>query len=332
MSHAHKAAKRDLYRRGNHAPAGRLGALRLGLCCQFAAQPIKFRTTTAAALQRKTRREQLRHLADLCAANADSLLAALQFCAAHGIRSFRIASSLLPVKTHPTVGYRIDEVPDADTIVARFRHCGEYAHLQGIRTGFHPDQFVGLNSPDDGIVSRSIADLESQAELAEWTNADTVNIHGGGGYGDKPAALERFRRNLGRLSLRVRSRLTVENDDKTFTPADLLPLCQAEGVPLVYDAHHHRCCPDDLTVKQATTAALATWNRDPLFHLSSPLCGWQGPKPERHHDYVNPTDFPGAWRGLAITVEVEAKAKELALARLQRYLDSAEQSSWPIPN
>ena len=320
MSHAHKAANRNLYRRDSRAPAGRLGALRLGLCCQFAAQPINFRTTTAAALQRKTRREQLRQLADLCATNADSLLAALQFCAAHGIRSFRIASSLLPVKTHPTVGYRIDEVPDADDIVARFRHCGEYAHLQGIRTGFHPDQFVVLNSPDDGIVSRSIADLESQAEIAEWTNADTVNIHGGGGYGDKPAALERFRRNLGRLSLRVRSRLTVENDDKTFTPADLLPLCHAEGVPLVYDAHHHRCCPDDLTVKQATTAARATWNREPLFHISSPLDGWQGPKPEHHHDYIDPMDFPTVWRGLSLTVDVEAKAKELAVARLQRYL------------
>lgn len=40
--------------------------------------------------------------------------------------------------------------------------------------------------------------------------------------------------------------------------------------------------------------------------------------------HVDPMDFPAAWRGLAITVEVEAKAKELALARLQCYFDSAE--------
>ena len=300
------------------------GGLRLGLCCQFSAQPIKFRTTTATAMARLPRREQLGRLAELGAANAESLLAALRFCAAHGIGSFRISSPILPIKTHPTVGYRVEELPGADDLVAGFRRCGEFARAQGIRTGFHPDQFVVLNSPNPDIVARSVADLESQAEIAEWTNADTVNIHGGGGYGDKPAALERFRRNLELLSPRARARLTVENDDRTFTPADLLPLCRAEGVPLVYDAHHHRCLPDDLTVERATEAARATWRkREPLFHISSPIEGWHGPKPERHHDYIDPKDFPAAWRSGALTVEVEAKAKELAVGRLQRDLNGA---------
>lgn len=294
--------------------------LRLGLCCQFAAQPIKFSTTTATALARLPRREQLARLAALGATNAASLIAALKFCAANSIRSFRIISSILPIKTHPTVGFRVEELPGAADLVAQFRECGAFARAQGIRTGFHPDQFVVLNSPDAAIVGRSIADIESQAEIAEWTHADTVNIHGGGGYGDKPAALERFQRNLDRLSPRARTRLTVENDDKTFTPADLLPLCRATGVPLVYDAHHHRCCPDSLSVEEATTAARETWNREPLFHISSPLEGWTGPKPERHHDYIDPKDFPAAWRGWDVTVEVEAKAKELAVARLQRSL------------
>ncbi len=300
------------------------GAIRLGLCCQFAEQPIKFRTTPATALAKLPRRKQLNRLAALCEANADSLFAALQFCAAHRIGSFRICSSILPIKTHPTVGYRVEELPRADDIVAQFRRCGEFARSHGIRTGFHPDQFVVLNSPNTEIVARSVADIESQAEIAEWTNADTVNIHGGGGYGDKPSALERFRRNLDLLSLRARSRLTVENDDKTFTPADLFPLCRAEGVPLVYDAHHHRCLPDDFGLEQASAVACATWNREPLFHLSSPREGWTGPRPERHHDYIDTKDFPVAWRGLALTVEVEAKAKELAVERLQRYLQGTE--------
>ena len=297
------------------------GALRLGLCCQFLEQPIKFRVTTATAMQRLPRREQLTRFAELCAGNAGALLAALQFCAAHGIGSFRILTPICPVKTHPTVGYRVEELPGAEEIVAQLRRCGEFARAHNIRTGFHPDQFVVLNSPDADIVARSVADIESQSEIAEWTNADTVNIHGGGGYGDKPAALERFRRNLEKLSPRARTRLTVENDDKTFTPANLLPLCRSEGVPLVYDAHHHRCLPDDLTVEQATEAARGTWRkREPLFHISSPLEGWEGPKPQRHHDYIDPKDFPAAWRGWALTVEVEAKAKELAVARLQRDL------------
>jgi len=302
-------------------PAAKLVGLRLGLCCQFLQQPIKFRVTTATAMQRLPRREQLARFTELCAGNAEALLAALQFCAARGIGSFRILTPIMPVKTHPTVGYRVEELPGADEIVAQFRRCGEFARANNIRTGFHPDQFVVLNSPDANIVARSIADIEAQAELAEWTNADTVNIHGGGGYGDKRSALERFRRNLEKLSPRARSRLTVENDDKTFTPADLLPLCRSEGVPLVYDSHHHRCLPDGLTVEQATEAARVTWkNREPLFHLSSPLEGWDGPKPQRHHDYIDPKDFPAAWHGWPLTVEVEAKAKELAVAKLQRDL------------
>lgn len=301
---------------------GPTAGLRLGLCCQFLEQPIKFRVTTATAMMRLPRREQLARFAELCAGNAAALLAALQFCAAHRIGSFRILTPIFPVKTHPTVGYRVEELPGAAAIIAQLQRGGEFARTHGIRTGFHPDQFVVLNSPDENIVARSVADLESQAELAEWTNADTVNIHGGGGYGDKPAALERFRRNLNQLSPRARARLTVENDDKTYTPADLLPLCRAEGVPLVYDAHHHRCLPDTLTLEQATAAARTTWqDREPLFHLSSPLAGWSGPKPQRHHDYIDPNDFPAAWRGWPLTVEVEAKAKELAVARLQNDLE-----------
>ena len=77
--------------------AGGSGGLRLGLCCQFVRQPITFRTTTAAALGRLPRRAQLAKLAGLCVHNAESLLAALQFCQGQGIGSFLIRSSILPV-------------------------------------------------------------------------------------------------------------------------------------------------------------------------------------------------------------------------------------------
>lgn len=300
--------------------------LRLGLCCQFVEQPIKFKTTTVAAVSRLDRKAQLRRFSELCASNAAALLASLEFCAANGIGSFRILSSIMPVKTHPTAGYRTEELPGADEIVAMFRRCGEFARANDIRTGFHPDQFVVLNSPDDEIVRRSIADIEAQTEIATWTNADTVNIHGGGAYGDKPSALTRFRKNLPRLSDEARKRLTVENDDKIYSPAELLPICRAEGIPLVYDAHHHRCLKDDLSIEEATGAARATWDREPLFHLSSPIEGWSGPKPERHHDYIDPADFPKCWSGWPLTVEVEAKAKELAVAKLFKELPKVSTS------
>lgn len=295
--------------------------LRLGLCCKFIEEPIKFRSATAAHLLKFDRAEQLVRIGEIAAHNAATLLAALEYCAKTGIGSFRVMSQILPLKTHPEVGYAMRDLPGGEAIVAAFRGCGEYARAMGIRTGFHPDQFVVLNSQDAGIVERSVTELEYQAEVAEWIGADTMNIHGGGAYGDKAVALEAFRRNLSLLSDRARSRLTLENDDKTYTPEDLLPVCRAEGIPFVYDVHHHRCAPDCLSIKKATEAARETWHdREPLFHLSSPIQGWKGPHCSRHHDYIDPKDFPKEWLGWPLTVEVEAKAKELAVLRLKEKL------------
>ncbi|MBM3263309.1 MAG: UV DNA damage repair endonuclease UvsE [candidate division Zixibacteria bacterium] len=290
--------------------------LRLGLCCLFAVEPIKFRTTTATAMLRLTSKERLARLAELCLANADALLSSLRFCAAHGIGSFRINSQILPVKTHPTAGYKMSELPGGTDIVARFKECGEFARVSHLRLSFHPDQFVVLNSPNPNTVAHSLEELDYQAEVAEWVGVDTINIHGGGGYGDKTAALGALQKTIERLPMQVRSRLTLENDDKVYTPSDLLPVCAATGVPLVYDVHHHRCLSDGLSVAEATNRARKTWKSEPLFHISSPIEGWNGPKPERHHDYISVEDFPDEWLGWPLTVEVEAKAKELAVARL----------------
>jgi UV DNA damage endonuclease len=294
--------------------------IRLGLCCIFRDQPIKFSTTTATAIGRMNRPDALAKLSGLCLANADSLLVALKFCADHGIGCFRVNSQILPLKTHPTCGYSITDLPDGNEIIRRFKQCGKFVKKHKLRTCFHPDQFVVLNSPRPDVVDNSVAELEYQAGVAEWIGADVINIHGGGGYGDKAKALADFAKNLDRLSSKARRRLTVENDDRVFTPADLLPICKANGIPLVYDVHHHRCNPDGLTVEQATRQALATWDREPLFHLSSPLQGWDGPNRERHHDFIDVNDLPDCWRRKTITVEVEAKAKELAVEKLRNEL------------
>ena len=294
--------------------------IRFGLCCAFRDEPIKFANTTATASGKLERPAALARLSELCLANAKALQSALEFCAANGIGCFRVNSQILPLKTHPTAGYDVAELPAGDEIRRRFQTCGQFARQHQLRTCFHPDQFVVLNSQRPDVVESSLRELEYQAEVAEWIGADVVNIHAGGAYGDKPRALAVFARNLDRLSSRARQRLTVENDDKVFTPSDLLPVCQETGVPLVYDVHHHRCHPDGLSVEQATRQALATWQREPLFHISSPLAGWDGAKPERHHDFIDAHDFPDCWRRLTITVEVEAKAKEVAVHKLMTEL------------
>lgn len=278
------ARKTSLRRRPN--------ALRLGLCCQFVREPIKFRATMATAMLRLPK---LARLADVCRSNAEALLASLEFCASHGIGAFRINSQILPVKTDPAAGYEMNELPGGADIIARFRECGRFARSNNLRLSFHPDQFVVLNSPNPQTLAHSLGELNYQAEVAEWVGADTINLHGGGAYGDKAAALGALRRNIERLPKPVRLRLTLENDDKVYTPSDLLPVCADTGAPLVYDVHHHRSLPDGLSVAEITDRARKTWPAEPLSHISSPLAGWDGPKPERHHDYIDAEISP--WSG-----------------------------------
>lgn len=294
--------------------------IRLGLCCIFREIPIRFRRTTATAMVKLPRVKQLRRLGDICLHNADSLMAALAYCRQVGIGAFRINSQILPLITHPIVGYSIKDLPDHDAIVERFRECGAFARKHDIRTSFHPDQFVVIGSPHKKVRETSIRELVYQAMVAEWVNADVINIHAGGVYGDKSANLKRLATVIKGLPDKVRSRLTLENDDRSYTPADLLPFCRQTGVPLVYDVHHHRCLPDGLDEVETTAAALSTWRREPLFHISSPLKRSGVKMDRRHHDFIGLEDFPTVWRGLELTVEVEAKAKELAVLQLQRAL------------
>jgi UV DNA damage repair endonuclease len=65
------------------------------------------------------------------------------------------------------------------------------------------------------------------------TTAKACQALSRGVFPDKKQSLDRFARNLDRLSEGVRSRLTAENDDKVYAPSDLLRLRRAEGVSLV---------------------------------------------------------------------------------------------------
>jgi len=314
-------------RQGKKKKREGLDSIRLGLCCIFRKEPIRFRAATAKHLLQFGRREQLRKISGLCLHNSESLLAALRFLQAKGIGAFRILSPFFPRYTHPEVGYRLDDLPDAEAILHNLKLAKKFRDRHDIRLSFHPDQFIVLSSPHKEVVDSARKELEYQAMLAEHVGADVINIHGGGAYNDKKTTLRRFRKNFDLLSSAVKQRLSLENDDRTYTVADLAPICDELRIPLVYDVHHHRCRPDGLTVQEATALSRNTWDkvgREPYFHISSPLNGWQGLDPRPHADFIDPTDFPQCWRGFDVTVDVEAKAKELAVFALKKGLETME--------
>ncbi len=261
--------------------------------------------------------ERLIKLSGIVLSNAGSLLQSIFYCIENEIGSFRVNSQILPLKTHPLLGYNMDALPQSTEIIKIFSKCRQEAEKKGLRLTFHPDQFVILNSPDKTLVEKSIQELEYQAEICEWIGADVINIHGGGGYGDKQAALERLAFVLPELNMRIRKRLTVENDDRVYTPSDLLPFCEKNKIPFVYDIHHHRCLKDGLTVEEVTRKAVKTWDREPLFHISSPRDNYKSKTPRPHADFIDMENFPDCWKNLRVTIEVEAKAKEEAVIQLK---------------
>ncbi len=297
--------------------------MRFGLCCLFKEEPVSFRTTTAKALLPLHRDRQLGKLSEICVHNVRSLYLALETVHRLGIGAFRIMSPLFPRMTHPVVGYQLEELPDGTVISEHLDRVRSFARHHRIRLSFHPDQFVVLSSPHLPVVENSIRELVYQGWLAEAVGAEVINLHAGGVYGDKHRALQRFSEVFPELPAAVRSRLTLENDDVSYTPEDLEKVCGRLAVPLIYDVHHHRCNPDRLSVEEATTLAGDTWRaagREPYCHLSSPRNGWQGGDPKPHADFIDPLDFPECWRGREMTVDVEAKAKELAVIRLMAEL------------
>ncbi|HNY50598.1 MAG TPA: UV DNA damage repair endonuclease UvsE [Smithella sp.] len=293
--------------------------MRFGLCCLFKKEPVSFRTATAKSLLALVRDRQLEKLSEICFHNASNLYLALQTVDRLGIGAFRIMSPLFPRMTHPVVGYRLEDLPQGNNIRQKLEDSRIFARKHDIRLSFHPDQFVVLSSPHAQVVENSIRELEYQGMLADAVGADVINIHAGGAYGDKSQTLQRLKDVLPHLSAAVRKRLTLENDDASYTPRDLLPFCERFSIPFVYDVHHHRCNPDDLSVEQVTTLAEDIWKnvgKELYGHISSPRSGWQGGNPKSHAAYIDQADFPACWSGRKMTVDVEAKAKELAVMAL----------------
>jgi UV DNA damage endonuclease len=145
-----------------------------------------------------------------------------------------------------------------------------------------------------------------------------INIHIGGSYGDKESALARFCENFKKLAPSTQARLVVENDDKAsqFGVADLYSgVYMKIGCPITFDHFHHRFCTNGLPIETAARLASTTWHgHRPLQHFSSSKALHEDAAVinRSHADYIY--DYIHDY-GLDADVEVEAKAKDLAVLK-----------------
>ena len=284
---------------------------RLGLVCITHSDEVRYKTVTRKRLLQFDAREQERMLRALYAANLARLNGALDFCAARGLRLYRMTSALFPFADDEAGSGVLEEFS------AELKRTGARAEGLGIRLVLHPDQFVVLSSDSPQTVANSVKILESHARVLDMLGLPRspwalVEIHGG-----KGGRADRLVEQVGLLPEGVRSRIAFENDEYIYSAAEILEVCRRAGVPMVFDAHHHVVHEgldsyDHPSVAEMVEAARTTWP-DPewqLVHISNGRTSFR----DRHHsDLVE--RMPAAYRRVP-WIEVEAKHKELAVERL----------------
>jgi UV DNA damage endonuclease len=295
---------------------------RMGYACinmQLSSQKPKI-YTGRSMIKRTFLSKGIEYASQLGLDNCKDLYKILEWNNENGFNFFRITSNLFPWSSE----YKLSDMPDYDEICDILSKAGRYAIDNDIRITSHPGPFNVLTSPHEHVVENCINDLSIHGEVFDLMNLsrtpyNKINIHIGGAYGDKVSAMERFCTNFHRLPDSVKTRLTVENDDKAtmYSVTDLYQgvYCKI-GIPIVFDYHHHRFCDGGLSEEDALEVAISTWNNIvPVVHYSESRNIEQEDdkiRPQAHSDYVR--DYIDTY-GNRVDIMVEAKHKELAVLK-----------------
>jgi UV DNA damage endonuclease len=292
--------------------------MNLGYACINITLAEKGITTNKGMVRRTYESKGIQYASQLALQNVRCLYEILKWNVEYGVKVFRITSELFPWASE----YKLKSMPEFKEIRSILEEAGKLP----VRVSTHPGPFNKLAGVGDTL-KNTIKDLEIHSELfylmglkpSHWNK---INIHVGGAYGDKHETLKRFATNFSLLSANLRNRLTVENDDKAglFAVAELLPLHDAIGIPIVFDYFHHRLHPGLLTEQEAFLAAYKTWAMRPVFHYSSSRKENEDPtaKREAHSDWVHEEINT---YGKDVDIVLETKMKELSLLKYrQQYL------------
>lgn len=297
------------------------------------ASPSK--TMTLKTFQSLANREAaIRRLEMISAQNLHNTLRLLRHNAGNDIQVYRFSSKLVPLATHEL----LSDWNPYEALRESFAEVGSYVKRHDMRVSFHPDHFTVLSTPRPEVLHSSLRDLQHHVAMFEAMGLDARaknNIHVGGAYGDKPLAAERFKTNVEALPDRVKQRLTLENDDKTFNAPETLELCEALGIPMVLDIHHQWVNNIGESPAELWPRILETW-AGPYAQADAPMDNPLPPKihasspksvsdPRGHADHVIAKPLLDFLREIAkvtdrVDVMLEAKLKDGALFTLMEDL------------
>ena len=291
----------------------------------FSTLPKSKRITTNRSMIKRTFDERgIPYASELALLNLKDLNKILVWNKQNNINFYRISSDIIPWASE----YDITDLPHFEQIAYQAEKAGNFARENGMRLTSHPGPFNKLASPKERVFQLTKNDLSVHGDLFDLIGLERspyakLNIHVGAAYGDKPFALDNFCRNFERLPESVKTRLTVENDDKKslYSTQELYDgIYKRIGIPIVFDYHHHRLHDGGLTEQEALELAISTWPKDitPVVHYAESRCDEYQDykiKPQAHSDRVihEFSDY-----GHKLDVMIEAKHKEVALLEYRK--------------
>ena len=236
-----------------------------------------------------TEKSKLEKLKAITLSNLNDLETILKYNIENNIHFYRITSGLIPLVTHPDVGYW----GHREIFKKDFENLGKIIRKHNMRVDTHPDQFNVLNSANDEVVKNTKENLMRQLEWFEDLNypEGKMVLHVGGATGGKEEGIKRFIDNFKNFPKDITSRLIIENDDKTYTAKEVLDLCTILKIPMVLDVHHHNCNNNGENIENLLEKIFNTWNLEtlpPKIHFSTPK---DHEKDKKHADYINAEDF-----------------------------------------
>ncbi len=248
--------------------------------------------------------------------NLDCLRKILEYNVASGFFFFRISSDTVPFASHP-----VCQLDWPHYFSKQLSETGKFINENDIRISMHPDQFILLNSPDEIITQRSISELEYHATLLDSMNlgpSAKIQIHVGGVYKNREKAMQRFVDRYDQLPLKIKKRLVIENDDRSYPLSDCLTLHSSCSIPIIFDNLHHECLNTGETLQEALAAATRTWTQSdglPMIDYSSQQPGERKGRHTNTIDVEHFRNFLEKSRALDFDIMLEIKDKEKSAHR-----------------
>jgi UV DNA damage endonuclease len=199
------------------------------------------KTATVSVLDKledtKNKINRLKHIAK---ENLQNTLRILKYNKAKEIYVYRMSSKIFPLATDPGLEYTLY----IDELRPELKLLGDFIKSNEMRVSSHPDHFVLLNSISKKVYEDSAKDLMYHLGMFEAMGLDEnykFVLHVGGMYKNKEDSILRFYEGYNNLEDRLKKRIILENDDKSFNALDVLKICDKVKIPMVLDVHHHNC-------------------------------------------------------------------------------------------